>query len=416
MGAAMALASCGNMNDFPEYRNVLNELGGNETGDSVAQALVDTITFNEAPLLSETETMPAVEQEGYKDFIEYFKYDDETHAYDGSTDWNEEIRTLEITFSDNDATLDFVDQNGDPVTPAKYVKKGITVEKDGAHLTIKATKKIHYILKGSTTDGGLKLYNDKKCIIELCNVSLENKKGAAINIQKGIEGGKRAFFVIADGTRNYLADGTVDANDKYVGSITAYNPYSSEEEQEKGAIFSEDKVIFSGTGYLKVKANGKNGISSDDYVYIHKGPQITVTAAPDHNGVKGNDAIHIAGGVINVECSGVAAKGLNTDSLVSVSGGRLTVINTAIKKYIEEEKAYSYPYCIKAGKTFLMTGGELRLSASKSEDGNGIRSQEIIFQGGLAEIVAKVATLNVVPTISNMLLYLNNKVIGSSTQ
>lgn len=413
LASCLAFNSCGNVNDFPEFVNVMEELGGVTEGEQ-EKVLVDNIKIDETPLTGETEDVPAVEQEGYKDFIEYFKYDDEVHAFEGSQDWNDEVRVLEIEFSEGDATLNFTDQNGDPVTPARYTKKGITVTQDGAHLTIKATKKIHYILKGKTTDGSLKLYNDKRSIVELAGVSLASKHGPAINIQKGIEGGKRAFFLIADGTRNYLSDGAVDENNNYVGTTVAYNPYSGEQEQEKGAIFSENKIIFLGNGYLHVEAKGKHGIASDDYVYVHKGPQITVTSAPNHHGIKGNDAIYIAGGVLNITCSGAASRGLTTDGDVNITGGRTIVISTATKKLVTEDNSYSYPYCIKADNSFTMSAGELRLSASASEDGNGIKSQQISFLGGIAEIIAKLTPLNILPTISNTTLYLNNSCISQA--
>lgn len=62
---------------------------------------------------------------------------------------------------------------------------GVTVsQQSGAHIVVKSTASgVEYVLKGSTTDGSLKVYSDKKFKLSLTGVSILNSAGAAINIQ-----------------------------------------------------------------------------------------------------------------------------------------------------------------------------------------------------------------------------------------
>lgn len=56
--------------------------------------------------------------------------------------------------------------------------------------------------------------------------------------------------------------------------------------------------------------------------------RITATRATAGNAIKANDAIYVKDGVINVETSAAASKGLSCDGLVQIDGGRTTVITT----------------------------------------------------------------------------------------
>lgn len=370
------LTSCGNDDDFPSITKPdtsENTDGGNDgdNNDKEDEVLDDNIVINETPLAAEKESVPMVETEGYKDFVENFKYDDEEKTWDGTEDWTEGVKVMEIEFSDNKVSYEYYNKKGNskPVSAEDF-----DIETDGAHITIHAYTKCHYKLSGKTANGSIKIYSDKKFILSLEGADITNPKGAAINIQKGVDGGKRCFLVIADGTKNYLHDGATYAD-------------APEGEQEKGVIFSEGKICISGKGYLNISGNGKNGIASDDYVYLHAGPQITITPAPGHDGIKTNDGITIAGGVVNITCNGSAAKGINTEGAVSISGGRTTIINTSTK--VAEGDSYSMPYCIKTNATATMTNGTLLLSASK-EDGNGIRADMgTTISGGTVTMVIK---------------------------
>lgn len=315
----ITLIACGNLDDFPELvkteQSVAEEeVPATESSEEQSDEPSEEAVIDETPLTGEVEEVPEAggADEHWKDFVENFLYDEDTQT------WDDGVRTLEITFTDEGATYVFKNKNGKVKTLDTSV---LNVSANGAHVTVTAYKKMNYILKGSTTNGSFKIYSDKKFILRLDGVNITNPNGAAINIQKGTDGGKRCFLVVNDGTENYFADGS------------AYN--TPEDEDEKGTVFSEDKVLISGEGYLNIKSTGKHCLVSDDYVYIHKGTRLTLAPVSEHDGIKTNDGLYIAGGVINITCSGETAKGINTDGCLYVTGGRTIIINTAAQTPIK---------------------------------------------------------------------------------
>lgn len=264
--------------------------------------------------------------------------------------------TLNISFNGETAT---VDGSSD----------GVEVTVDGADVTVNSSVKgMEYVLSGTTNDGCFKVYSEKKFKLTLNGVSITNNDGAAINIQSK----KRVFVELADGSSNYLTDGS-----KYV---------KTEGEDMKGTFFSEGQLIFSGKGTLNVTGYGKHGIVSDDYVRFRAGHIINIEANAG-NGVKANDAIIIDGGVLNVQVSATASKGLSSDGYVEVNGGRTTVITSGNGEYDEDDNDTSASAGIKSDSIFTMSGGELWLK-STGTGGKGINSdQDIVINDGTIRII-----------------------------
>jgi len=219
----------------------------------------------------------------------------------------------------------------------------IAVEENNGDVVVTSTASdfVAYTVSGATTDGSLKIYSDKKFRLELAGVSITNPTGAAINIQSK----KRVFVVLADGTENTLTDGT------------SYTDATSGEDM-KACLFSEGQLCFSGKGSLSVYGNCKAGIRSDDYVTIRPGANIYVKTTAG-NGIKGNDAINILGGVVNVETSATAAKAISTDGHLSISGGRTTAIVTGGATYDADEQDVVGSAGLKADSTLTISGGEV---------------------------------------------------------
>ena len=163
-------------------------------------------------------------------------------------------------------------------------EKGI-VTVNGNRVTVNNTTKenIVYDLSGTASDGFFKLYSSKKQAIRLSGLGLANPTGAAINNQS-----KKRTFVIVEGS-NALADGA---------SYTE----TPEDEDEKAAFFSEGQLIFCGSGSLVVRAKGKAGITSDDYVRFMSSPTVKVTSSAGH-AVRGKDAIIVTAGEITAATS-----------------------------------------------------------------------------------------------------------------
>ena len=230
-------------------------------------------------------------------------------------------------------------------------------------------KVIKYILTGETNDGFFKLYSTKKQAIVLNGVKITNPDGAAINNQSK----KRTFIVLNDGSKNYLTDGT-----KYADAVDT--------EDMKACFFSEGQLIFSGSGYLEVDGNYKAGIRSDDYVRTLPKTNIYVDASSG-NGIRGNDAVIVTGGVINVNVTGTADKGISSDGEVRIDGGRTTIMTSGGYEYDEDDKDYSACSGIKADSIVNINGGELNIK-STGIGGKGINCDDKInINDGVIRII-----------------------------
>lgn len=265
-------------------------------------------------------------------------------------------RTITITFSDTAGASVSGDENG-------------IVSVSGNQVTIDNTstkEKVKYELSGSTANGFLKIYSGNKQALVLNGVSITNPNGAAINNQ-----GKKRCFVVVNGT-NKLSDGTT---------------YSAtpEGEDEKAAFFSEGQLIFSGSGSLTVAAQGKAGITSDDYLNFLDGPTISVSSSAGH-ALRGKDAVYVSGGTLDVKASAHMKKGIASDSLVVFNGGVTTIAVTGGTAYDSDDNEYKASAGVKADQLFIMNDGILTITNS-GQGGKGICGDaEGYFQGGTVNV------------------------------
>ncbi|MDB5155809.1 MAG: hypothetical protein JWR50_516, partial [Mucilaginibacter sp.] len=162
---------------------------------------------------------------------------------------------------------------------------------------------IAYTVSGTTTNGSVKIYSDKKFELTLNNANITNLDGPAINIQSK----KTAFVVLADGTANTLTD------------APGYVAFGTED--QKGTMFSEGQLVFSGAGNLTVAGNYKHAIVSDDYIRIRSG-NITVTNSLS-DGIHANDAIYVDGGTIKITSGsdGMEAE----EGYIIINDGNITI-------------------------------------------------------------------------------------------
>ena len=247
-------------------------------------------------------------------------------------------RVISIVFGGSQATVSG-DENG-------------IVTISGNHVTVNNTTKetIVYDLSGTASDGCFKLYSSKKQAIRLSGLGLANPGGAAINNQS-----KKRTFVIVEGS-NALADGS------------SYD--TPDGEDEKAAFFSEGQLIFCGKGSLVVKAKGKAGITSDDYVRFMSSPTVKVTSSAGH-AVRGKDAIIVTNGEITAATSADMKKGFTSDSLVRFEGGKTVISVTGSAAYDSEDAEYTGTAGVKADILFEMNGGSLSVINS-GKGGKGI--------------------------------------------
>ena len=275
--------------------------------------------------------------------------------YVENTDWN---RVVNITFNGETATVD-------------GSVPGLAIQRNGAHLTItNIVGPIKFVVSGTTANGSLKFYGDKRFQLLLNGANIANPTGAAINNQ----GGKSMYIVLAEGSNNHLADGA-----DYI---------MVDDEDQKAALFSEGQIIFSGKGSLTVNAVGRGGIRSDDYIRVRPGVKIHVNSTA-LDGLRANDGITLDGGVINVETSGAGAKGVRSGGPLTVNGGRLTAISHGDTR-IEVEDVTDTTACAALYCDMLMTvnSGVIRLKAT-GDGGKGVNAkQNVVISGGSLEAVA----------------------------
>ena len=222
---------------------------------------------------------------------------------DDATNFTEIVETIE--------TDELVDEWGDfvenfsttKIITINFKETGVTCNSNVSDVTYTITNNTHieinssrskvgYIVRGSCSNGSLKIYSTKKFQIMANNLTLTNPTGPAINIQSG----KTVYFTLS-GTST-LCDGQTYA--------TAPNAPDGTPEDQKGTLFSEGQLIFNGTGTLDVTSLGGHGICSDDYIRIRSG-NITVTALKD--GFNTNDKFQMgrtasASPVVKVKAEG----------------------------------------------------------------------------------------------------------------
>ena len=250
---------------------------------------------------------------------------------------------------------------------------GVTVQTNGNHVTVmNMLGPVQFVVSGQTFDGSLKFYGDKRFQVLLNGVEITNPHGAAINNQ----GSKSMYVVLAEGTVNRLQDGAT---------------YTMvDEEDQKAALFSEGQIIFSGTGTLDVVAQGRGGIRSDDYIRIRPGVKINISSSA-LDGLRANDGIILDGGVINVETTGLGAKGVRSGGPMTVNGGRLVAISHGDCRLGDDEDGESDTTACAAlvcDTLLVVHAGDIRLKAT-GDGGKGLNAkQEVRILGGSFQAVA----------------------------
>ena len=333
--------------------------GDGEVNISDVNALIDIILGGGA---EEEEIIPKeieLDDSALEEPAETIQHDEDAADYGDYVENTTWATTVRITFDGDKATV-----TGNP--------SAVIVNTDGAHVTItSAAKRVRFIVTGTTDNGSLKFYSERKFQLQLNGADITNPSGAAINNQCG----KSLYLVINEGTVNTLRDG------KQYDMV--------EGEDQKAAIFSEGQILVSGKGSLNIYSTGRHCMASDDYIIVRPGCHLYLNSTSGH-GIKAKDFVHIKGGVINMEIAADGAKGINCDSLIYVTGGRTTIINTGTSRMDLDSlgnEISTGAAGIKADYNFTMTGGTLNIK-STGDDAKGINvAQPFLFSGGELNVV-----------------------------
>ena len=261
--------------------------------------------------------------------------------------------------------------NGNAVTVTGDDKGFVTT--NGADVTVNTgtnTDSLLLVVSGSTTDGSLVVFREKKYGLRLSGVSITNNDGPAINNQCG----KTLYLMVDSGTVNTLADGeTYDETVSY---------------QQKGALFSEGQIILLGKGSLQVTGNCRNAIATDDYMVVDDAVTLTVSTATG-SGIKVNDGLWINDGTLDIKVTGDGCRGIKCDSVVVITGGQTTVSTSGdcLIETVNGVRDTTSAACVRCDYQFLMTGGTLTMTSS-GDGGKGINcAKDVVFSGGILSAI-----------------------------
>lgn len=198
-----------------------------------------------------------------------------------------------------------------------------------------------YVFSGTLKKGSIVVDTTEDVRLTLNGVELTGENGPAIYGKNS----NSIYIHVKDGTKNILADSS-----------------EYEDEDAKAAIFSNDDLIFAGSGELTVTGNYKHAIASDDKICIENG-DIEITSAV-RDGIHAKDELSIDGGKIQIlSCE----EGLESKDVLKINDGVIEI--TANDDGIN------------AGTDLQITGGKVFANVSKGDglDSNG----SLTISGGL---------------------------------
>ena len=232
---------------------------------------------------------------------------------------------------------------------------GVSIAISGADVVVTSTAQfVRYTLQGSSSDGMFKIYSEYKYGLVLNGLSLNNADGPALNLQSN----KRAYIVVPEGTASTLTDGSA---------------YAESTEDQKGALFANGKILFSGSGTLNVTGNYKHAIASDDYIVTRHGLTINATANVS-DALHTNDGVYVRGGHLNLTAK---------SNGIAVDKGPLYVTNGDVHIVSENDALKTEYATADLHRAIVISGGllDLKTTGEKAHAVNAVDS--LLLTGGV---------------------------------
>ncbi len=164
------------------------------------------------------------------------------------------------------------------------------------------TAELVFVLKGSSTNGGLVYNGIYKCTFVLDNLSLVSSIGPALDIQCG----KRINLKMTEGSENSLEDAAGGTH--------------------KGCLYCKGHMKITGKGNLTVKGNTKNGIHTKEYLKIGTSVgRITIKEVVE-DAINIGEEFEMEGGTLDLAATSMDSRAIDCDSTVTISGGTIDIL------------------------------------------------------------------------------------------
>ena len=266
---------------------------------------------------------------------------------------------------------------------ARYVNASVT----GAHVVLLQSAdladEITYTLRGASTDGSLYMDGSLKATFVLDGLTLNNPDSAAINIRDG----KRIAVLLADNTESTLSDGA-GGTQKACFAVKGHTEFNGAgtlniRGNANHAFWGKEYVqLKAGFGTLNILSAVGDGINCNQY-YQQNGGKVTISGVGD-DGIQASyeteddgtivvdeentGKIVIKGGIIDINVSGAAAKGLTAESDIIINDDKstpdITIVTTGGGKWDEADAEAKASSCIKSDADITIDAGVLTLTSS----------------------------------------------------
>lgn len=271
--------------------------------------------------------------------------------------------------------------------------------------------KITKITQGGTYNihgngsSGIYIDTDDKIKLILNDANIINKNGSAIFIENadGVE------IELADNSINHLED----------------SPKREDDENGEGTLFSNASLSLSGNGYLSVKSNYSDAISTKKNLDILSGNYAIIS---ENDGLKGKDSVQIHNGVINIVSKGDGIKTKNEDDVnkgyIKIIDGNINIMSNddgmdAIRQVVIDGGIIKIYPCLEGieGQSVVINGGDISITAI--DDGINASSKLpevkmfIEINGGTLNVTIKRGDTDAID--SNGDIYVNGGIVNITT-
>ena len=332
-----------------------------------------------------------------------------------------EILTDEAEVEDNVVTIIYSDTSAS-VDIAGNIARYVDATVNGAHVSITQSEdvsesscgEITYRLSGSSSDGSFYMSGSYKSSIELLGVELTNPSGAAIDIQNG----KRISMSVKSGTVNSLTDGA-DGSQK--GCVVCKGHLELKGKGELTVAGNTSHAIYA-KEYIEMKnctvnvvAAVKDGLNCNQYFLMESGTlnisgtgddgiQVSYKDSTDRE-AEDTGSVTISGGVINVNVTADASKGIKCEGPMQITDGTLNVTVSGDGIWDSSKNKTKASAALASDEDMVIYGGTLTLSATGG-GGKGINCDgSLTVNGGKLEI----------NTSGGIVAYVNNRLYTDYT-